>query len=132
MRYSTSSVLFAFILIALSASPAAAINCGTSAENLGTDYAGTTACNGQTSFIKRTTWGVYFRDGHGVSFAVLDYGTSRYWTEILQHCEGCYPEFNTPFFTQVDNTATFVEETRAGILNGDGTACAFGVDVLAA
>lgn len=41
MRYPASIVLFAFILITLSASPAAAINCGTSADNLGTDYQGT-------------------------------------------------------------------------------------------
>lgn len=106
--------------------PAAAVNCGTSADNLGTDYAGTHACGGQDSFVKRVTWRVYWRDGYSAYVYVLDQGRSRYWTEILQHCEGCYPEFDAPFFEQVGNTATFVEITRAGVVNSNGTACTVG------
>lgn len=85
MRYLASIVVLAFILIVLSAFPAAAVNCGSSADNLGTDFQGTQACAGQDSFVKRVRWGVYWRDGYSADVYVVDQGRSRYWVDILQH-----------------------------------------------
>jgi hypothetical protein len=39
---------------------------------------------------------------------------NRYYTQVLQHCEACYPAFNTPYFEEFGTSSKWVEITFAG------------------
>jgi hypothetical protein len=85
------------------------------------DSDGTHQCNGDTGFIKRVGWGIYWQDSHYEHHNVSDSGTSRYYIEILQHCEPCYPAFHPPYW-DTSGTATYWNQiTNAGIITGSNT-----------
>jgi len=123
MRNSVGSLTLTVVLILFWVSPVAAVNCGVSFSYYNTTYSND-ACPSPPSngFIMTVAWLVQFRDAsYYVYFS--DAGSSRTWTETLEHCEGCYPQFDTAFFQHVGNTSTFIVDTRKGVVNSDGSAC---------
>ena len=115
MRYGVIAVSF---LMMLSVPRSAAAECGNHWEFLFEDYQGTHSCDGQTSFVKRVGWKIVWQDEHNRNVDVVDQGISRYYTEFLiPHCEACYPSFENPYFEENGDSATWIQNTFAGIIS---------------
>ena len=94
MRYA-AGIIVSLLLILLPFRSAAA-SCGERTDFLFEDSAGTHQCEGLNDFVKRVRWRIVWQDSYAQEVDVLDSGVSRYYTEILPHCEPCYPSFETP------------------------------------
>jgi len=58
-------------------------------------------------------------DEQNWDIAVLDAGTSRYYTEVFEHCEACWPSFEPPYFQENGDSATWIQVTRAGVISNN-------------
>lgn len=123
MRY-TSRIIVALFIMLLAVRSAEA-GCGQSFTFMGEDYAGTHQClsPGAPSFVKRVSWRINWSDGQFQDVFVTDSGMSRFWTEILQHCEACYPAFHTPYFNDEGGKTYWNQLTNKGKVNSGNASC---------
>jgi hypothetical protein len=88
--------------------------CGdTQNANGGETYSGS-QCN--PSFSKTVHWTVYWLDGYGRNVDITDSGAGFNGFP----CSGCWPEFYTPTFSEISNTAYWDQLTTTGSWDGSG------------
>jgi len=86
------------------------------------DYPSGTACVNET-WTKEVWWMITWSD-YWEEHNVIDQGVSNWGTFS---CTACWPAFETPFFVEVGQTATWVQVTRAGqVSNGSCTVASVG------
>lgn len=89
--------------------------CGdTQNANGGETYSGNEC---QTSFSKTVHWKVYWLDGYERDVDITDNGAGF---NGVFGCSGCWPAFNSPFFSEVGTTAYWDQLTSTGSWNGSG------------
>jgi hypothetical protein len=87
----------------------------------GEDSAGTTQCEPvQESFIKRVFGNISWSNRTEWHY-VLDTGKSRYYTQFIQHCEACYPDFHPAYWDEEGTTTYWNQVTNAGLVTSSNT-----------
>jgi hypothetical protein len=122
MRYTSRIIVSLFIIFLAVRSTEA--GCGSRWDPSGEDSAGTQQClSPGSSFVKRVFWSITWTDGQIEERYVLDSGVSRFYTEILQHCEACYPAFHPPYFDNEGPRTYFNQVTNKGKINDGNASC---------